>query len=168
MFYGVFLGYEFGPGGQWDGIYLVASIDDFTNRSLHASELPSSFWECKSPHKTKVVRLPPEGIKFPLKERYDHDNKSLEVAEASHRHVEREEPPEPALDDDQPKVEEKKSAFDFRPFDPDSAASDKVRSDGGRASATHWIDTQGRAYPIDMYGNIIRRSNKPYGVPAET
>ena len=28
-----------------------------------------------------------------------------------------------------------------------------------------WIDTLGRAYPIDDYGNIVRKTSKPFGAP---
>ena len=31
----------------------------------------------------------------------------------------------------------------------------------------YWIDTLGRPYPLDQYGNIVRTSNRPYGVPKE-
>ena len=35
------------------------------------------------------------------------------------------------------------------------------------ALPTACIDSLGRVYPIDVYGNIIRKTRRPYGAPAE-
>ncbi len=33
------------------------------------------------------------------------------------------------------------------------------------AEMKFWTDTLGRQYPLDAYGNIIRNTTKPFGVP---
>ena len=75
--FGIFLGYRLHPGGKWNGEYFVADLDDFAGKSLF--EDTSHFeWPNYSPHITKIVRLPKEGVYFPLRNRYQRDNCTLE------------------------------------------------------------------------------------------
>ena len=39
-----------------------------------------------------------------------------------------------------------------------------VLAPGGKK---YWKDTLGRMYPVDGLGNIIRKTNKPFGVPKQ-
>ena len=62
---------------RWNGEYFVADLDDFAGKSLF--EDTSHFeWPNYSPHITKIVRLPKEGVYFPLRNRYQRDNCTLE------------------------------------------------------------------------------------------
>ena len=83
--YGIFLGYRNQPGGRWNGEYLVADIDHFAGKDLDVDSVQTEyrFW----PHITKVVRLPNEGVTFPLKERYDWYNNTLDGRETHLLHM---------------------------------------------------------------------------------
>ena len=74
--YGISLGFRLAPGCRWNGEYLVADIGDFVNLDL--SETASGRGVTIYEHTTKVVRLPKEGIIFPLKSRFDFLNTTLE------------------------------------------------------------------------------------------
>ena len=73
--YGVFLGYRLAPGCRWNGEYLVADLSDFVHLDL--SETAPRHGVTIYEHVTKVVRLPKEGVVFPLKNRYDFLNTTL-------------------------------------------------------------------------------------------
>ncbi len=62
--FGIFLGYRIHPGCKWNEEYYVADLDDFAGQSLF--EDSSHFdWPAFSPHVTKFVRLPKEGVFIP-------------------------------------------------------------------------------------------------------
>ena len=81
--YGVFLGYEVEPGGKWAKKYVVGDLEDFIGKSLRADTRKQEFPNF-SPHITAVVRLPTlaNSVKFPLKERYNFFNNTLDGLEA--------------------------------------------------------------------------------------
>ncbi|MFM7989628.1 MAG: hypothetical protein ACKPKO_60975, partial [Candidatus Fonsibacter sp.] len=73
-----FSGYELSIGYLWSGIYIVWSLEEFAamDLSTHSSSSPSR--RMRKPHQVKVVDLPDEGIKCPLKSEYDCANYTLE------------------------------------------------------------------------------------------
>ena len=74
--YGICLGYRLAPGCRWNGEYIVADLTDFVNLDL--SESASGQGIHLYEHVTKVVKLPTNGYIFPLKQRYDYLNTTLE------------------------------------------------------------------------------------------
>ncbi len=60
--------------------YDYADLDDFVGKTL-AEESTHHEWPRFEPHVTKIVRLPSEGVCFPLKFRYDKTNLTLEGRE---------------------------------------------------------------------------------------
>ena len=72
--YGVFLGYVMDEGNIWTGMYAVADLDDFAHCSLDQLESYKAFKACRQPHCTEVLRLEPNGFRFPLWDRYRHQN----------------------------------------------------------------------------------------------
>ena len=79
MSYGIFLGYRLQPGGTLSGEYTVADLSDFVGRNLHAD---GSYTEFKGmrPHITDTVALGKRGNCFPVKQRYDIANMTLDGA----------------------------------------------------------------------------------------
>ena len=76
---GIFLGLKLLPGGLWQGEYKVADLTEFQDMDL-------SVWGRCSDIKTQTVRevLPlrkGEPIIFPLRERYDFQNRTLDGLE---------------------------------------------------------------------------------------
>ena len=63
MSYGIFLGYRLGPGGGWNGQYLVADLTDFAGMNLTAYAPETQCW--LKPHITEQVRLGKRGCVFP-------------------------------------------------------------------------------------------------------
>ena len=76
-FAGVFVGYEVAPGCTWSGIYNVWTLEEFVDVDLSTKSSTLSR-RSRRPHKTKVVDLPDEGMRFPLKSEYDRANYTLE------------------------------------------------------------------------------------------
>ena len=85
MAFGIFMGYRIAPGGRWNGEYLCMDIDEFVGKSLDVEAHHSTFSK-QGPstgrcHVTKKIALSDKGIHFPLKERYDWYNTTLEGRE---------------------------------------------------------------------------------------
>ena len=105
-----------------------------------------------------MVKLAPSGACFPLKAPYDQANLTLAGREASQRLDGGDPlaPPPEAL----PDPEVRPPAFAPPPH-PDSTPSGAV--DPPRAVR---VDSLGRRYPVDEYGDVIRKSTRPKGVPS--
>ena len=71
---GVFLGYVMQPGHKWNGEYYVADLKSFVGKVLRDDARPR---ECKVPIDTTTTVEKPAIIKFPLKEAYDYQNRTL-------------------------------------------------------------------------------------------
>ena len=181
MQYGIFLGYRFASGDHWKGEYLVADLSDFANQPLHASTSGKDFsW--LSPHVTKRVRFGKEGVVFPLKKRYDESNNTLEGIERSMQ----ESDPFRSPERDTTEGPTFGASDDWlKPFDP-SAESDAVEEvtpvdsagSGADVGELHkgeeapvppaaYVDKLGRVYPVDRYGNILRKTCRPFGVSTQ-
>ena len=176
------MGYRFASGDHWKGEFLVADLDDFANQSLYASASGKDFsW--LSPHVTKRVRFGKEGVVFPLKKRYDESNNTLEGIERSMRENDPFRSPEPE-EDEGPTF----GASDdwLEPFDPtaesgaDEEAEPSTHSAGSGADVgelhkdkeapvhpSAYVDSLGRVYPVDSYGNILRKTCRPFGVTSQ-
>ena len=91
---GIFMGYRLAPGGKWNGEYLVIDIEKFVNTNLHYTAAPTTF-KGIVPHVTKSVdyyhagadlgevsgiKAKFNGVDFPLKEKYEQYNTTLEGA----------------------------------------------------------------------------------------
>ena len=82
---GVFFGYELDPGGKWSGRYYVVSLTSFVGvpliRSLSGTKARV--------HVQKVREILPikGGFEYPLKEKYDQTNRTLEGLEEAERQV---------------------------------------------------------------------------------
>jgi hypothetical protein len=74
---GVFAGYELYSGCRWSGIYMVWSLEEFTDIDLSSKSSLLARKQRKR-HKTKAIEMPKEGICFPLKSESDHANSTLE------------------------------------------------------------------------------------------
>jgi hypothetical protein len=92
---GIFMGYRTAPQNAWNGEYLVIDIGRFVDVPLHFTSRPTHFPHMR-PHITKVVdihgagatttetngiRGKYQGVNFPLKERYEQYNSTLDGAE---------------------------------------------------------------------------------------
>ena len=57
------------------------------------------------------------------------------------------------------------------PFDPDAEPSvkDKEKSSGSDppVKMSSYVDKLGRVYPVDVFGNILRKTCRPFGVTTE-
>ena len=193
---GVFWGYVIHPGQKWNGEYRVADLSDYTGKSLHASEPSTSFnivpHTTKSVRLTRhgVVfplkgRYDRDNITLDGIEASTHGKEWGELPEA-----EQSQSKDPSGDALGSVVGVEKSAvltgpsmaLNLEPFVPEpeelyiapppipQTSDDLVASNliEKRADAPkYWIDTLGRPYPLDQYGNIIRKSNRPYGVSRE-
>ena len=91
---GVFAGYELAPGYSWSKNFLVWDLNDFVNMCL-AIDAPALSLALQRPHVTNTVKLEEGGIVFPLKEKYDQANTTLEGREEVHRAYFEEPPLEP-------------------------------------------------------------------------
>ena len=173
MQYGVFLGYRFASGDHWKGEYLVADLSDFANQPLHASTSGKDFsW--LSPHVTKRVRFGKEGVVVPLKERYVESNITLEGIERSIR----ESGPFRSPEQEENRGPQFGASDDWlKPFDPDAesgaekdgtpplhsaeSGADAGHEPGGSevlVKSSAYVDKLGRVYPVDSYGNILRKN----------
>ena len=74
---GVFAGYEMKPGYEWSGRYLVWDLDAFQNANLFATT-KKCMVNHNDPHGVMRIRMPVEGIRFPLKEACLKANDTLE------------------------------------------------------------------------------------------
>ena len=83
MSYGIFLGYRMAPGGRWTGQYVVADLSDYVGKSLDRDARGADHYI--RPHHTEQVVLGRRGICFPLKNKYDRANKTLEAQDAMYR-----------------------------------------------------------------------------------
>ena len=75
--YGVFAGYEMGPGYKWTGKYLVWHIDEFVGVVL-ARDAHSLEGGLRKPHVTDTIWMAEGPDIFPLKAEYDRINGTLE------------------------------------------------------------------------------------------
>ena len=76
---GIFAGYKLSYGYAFRGEYLVWPIDTFDEIDLRVT----STWldqgdKTKNPISTAVIRLPADGVRFPLKENYDKCNHGID------------------------------------------------------------------------------------------
>ena len=74
---GVIAGYGLNAGCHWDGKYLCWSLKELARLDMHehASKYPFSL---RSPHRTRRALLPDGGVvRFPLKEEYDRQTRSI-------------------------------------------------------------------------------------------
>jgi len=79
--WGIFLGYKLGTGGKWSGDFYVADLFDFMDKSLHVDTAPENF--DVRPHTTDICKMSiRKGPCYPLRERYDKANMTLEGVEA--------------------------------------------------------------------------------------
>ena len=75
---GVFMGYHILPGGRWRGDYLVATLQEFNVAIANPGR--------GGKHKIRIQRVkelyrnPLEAIKFPLKEHYDREMRTIHSA----------------------------------------------------------------------------------------
>jgi hypothetical protein len=189
--FGIFLGYRLAPGCRWNGEYLVADVTDFINLDL--LEAASGHGIVIHEHITKVVRLPKEGYVFPLKQRYDFINTTVDGLR--HVHVEPGDLPEivvgvdeQAASEDPLAVSRGASSTDTGEVPPAAAPHDDhgggVRDflesddpvvlppvdDVADAPDEKWaFDRRGRRYRVDDYGiRIVPGSTRPEGfLPAD-
>ncbi len=152
-------------------MYKIWDIEDFAGKSLHPREPHNKFANCITPHLAKRVVLTEDGIAFPLKERYDRDAGSLEgIANSSHFKDDQHQGllPEPKAREHDPLigVQHALAPFDARAEDNQQPPPEVVEPPAPPVVQPRvWIDTLGRAYPVDHFGNIMRKTNKPFGVP---
>ena len=78
---GAFGGYEMKPGYEWSGRYLVWDLDAFQGANLFATT-KKCMKTHNDPHGVRAIRLPVDGISFPLKPAYIKANDTLEGREA--------------------------------------------------------------------------------------
>ena len=83
MRYGVLVGYMLKPGCRWPGEYLVFDLDVFLSKDLGVGADVN--WGRAMPQSTKQVRYNTESLCFPLRERYDFHNLTLDGRELSLR-----------------------------------------------------------------------------------
>ncbi len=74
---GVFAGYEMRPGGCWSGIYRVWDLRDFVGASLQRDAAYKNIG-FRSPHRSSRVELYNNALVFPLKQRYDRENATID------------------------------------------------------------------------------------------
>ena len=77
--YGIFLGYRVAPGGRWNGEYLVCSLDNFIGACLRWDAESTAF--NLSVHITKKVVFDHKELRFPLQERYNWWNYTIQGRE---------------------------------------------------------------------------------------
>ena len=85
MSYGIFLGYRLAPGGRWTGQYVVADIEDFIGKSMARDAKGTDHYI--RPHHTDQVVLGRRGICFPLKNKYDRANMTIEAQDAMYNEI---------------------------------------------------------------------------------
>ena len=108
---------------------------------------------------------------FPLKKRYAESNITLEGVEQSFKDSDPFRPPE--ADQPQEKEGPQFGAPDnwLEPFDP---SAESGASDVGEPPTletppkmSSYVDKLGRVYPVDTFGNILRKTCRPFGVTTE-
>jgi len=77
---GIFLGYRTAPGGEWNGDYIIADLNDFSGIGLHTKTEPGKFKNVR-PHITRTVKWSPHGKNFPLFARSVQHNQTIEGIE---------------------------------------------------------------------------------------
>ena len=152
--YGIFLGYRMAPGGRWTGEYLIADLDDFVGKSLRW-DAPATNWPRHTPHITKHIMLGDKGVEYPLKERYDWFNYTVEGREAAL----------PKTDDAEDLPPARHLEIQFPKKDPSPPPPEE--DDGLVPYGTYGFsyDKQNRAYQLDAYGNRMRRESVYDGRP---
>ena len=124
-----------------------------------------------APHRTKRVRFGAKGVR---------DNCTLEGLEEADTNrpemlhdVTRQPPsgdkgsnvsPDSTSAEDQKALETQDNTTQQEASAP-SSSSTEPKSSVVRSSPDHYVDARGRVYKLDSYGNIIRKTNRPYGVP---
>ena len=74
---GVFAGYSLKDEYRWDGHYFVWVLGDFVDKDLGIHANPTGYQHLTR-HKVKHVELPPEGIVFPLRAKYERVKHTLD------------------------------------------------------------------------------------------
>ena len=80
--YGIFIGYDIAPGGEWAGQYKVIDLEVFANADLDVDASPkgySGIWTTEN--RTSVVRRLDEDKIFPLKQEYIRRNTTIHGVE---------------------------------------------------------------------------------------
>ena len=170
---GIFSGYRTAPGGRWNGEYLVADLNEFVGKPLRWDE-PAAMFSRVAIHVTKKVKLGASMIRYPLRERCNWYNYTVEGREHSLDFRpdsitgERSDRPDPVVmpDGDAPDLK-----FDTSPYK--VAVDDHHEDDEAIAEVIHdvepkkettplepgyhgiYIDTLGRKYMLDVWGNRI-------------
>ena len=152
---------------------MVADLSGVANITLFASSSHNAY-SGLSQHITKSVRFGKGGVHFPLKKRYDESNITLEGVEAEMDHHNPHDPPA-----DDPQEDHSGPVFGasdnwLTPFDPSAETGVPEKPDETEQpkpkegpSPSAYIDKLGRVYPVDVYGNIIRNTGRPFGVSTE-
>ena len=74
---GILLGYRTHPGGKWRHEYQVVELPGFADLDLAYNTRPQEMSKIRV-HIVQEVRLPEDGISFPMKKHYDWRNSTLE------------------------------------------------------------------------------------------
>ena len=82
--YGIFAGYKMKSGCKWSGSYLVWHIDEFKDVCL-ARDAHSLEGSLHTPHTTDTIWVKDGHDEFPLKDRYDKTNSTVEGREEARR-----------------------------------------------------------------------------------
>jgi len=153
--FGVFLGYRFAPGGSWNGEYLVEEMTYFLDVDF-SQEAPGHS-RVLTPHVTKQVRLPANGkVIFPLKRHYDRVNFTFEGQNGQFDNAD--------------------DMFDLPDGEDPPPLEEPRIGDGGDVTAIdseqvifdYGVDSLGRKYPRDKYGNrVILGNPRPADFPRE-
>ena len=160
--FGIFLGYRIAPGGKWNKEYLIADLDSFCGKDLSANADRGQFW-WGSWHIVKQVKLSDKGIHFPLKERYDWFNTTLEGKEKHHDQI-----PVVLNDIRDREITEKEILTQEGPalYTPPPKSKNPNVLDAKFPYGYH-TDSIGRKYPLDEFGNRVYKSRRPSFMPPE-
>ena len=172
MAYGLFLGYQIGPGGKWSGRYLVADLDEFIDRDLSVEAASTDHFI--HPHVTEVVELGDWGIRFPLKKRYDWYNCTLEgriqtseIADQGSSDLMKQRN-EHLPDHLKIKIEDRAPPLEPAPtLDTEHMSPESKPPPDEKFKHGERFDALGRKWALDKWGHIKRRTNRPPGVQPE-
>lgn len=93
---GVFQGYRSGPGGLWEGDYIIAPLTMFQGLTLHSKADPATFKDLR-PHIPRTVKWTPHGVYFPFFAKYVRQKDTLAGVEESQCYSKRKEQEERGL-----------------------------------------------------------------------
>ena len=165
MQYGVLLGYRLAPGGRWSGEYIVADLDDFVGKDFSIDADPME-WSSIKPHITKVIKLGKRGVTFPCKQKYDRVNTTLEGREEAHKLYD---PVALGVDTEERKEDLKDELFGVaeeaaRAEEEEGSVAPDAGAQADPAPYGYYTDSLGRKYPLDMFGQRLRKGSRrpPY------